>query len=233
MKVIAAAFSSVLAAAALGLPISQHGKPVTASAPGFVARRGTQLYLDGSPWRFTGVDAYELATAWGINAGCGPMVTDAQMDDLFASLRPRSAVRFWAFQGLATNSTTKQRDWRPIDRVVRAAARHGQKLIMVLSGQGGGCDDGHWKDVAWYRGGYNRAFDGDGKSIAPEPYWTYCTKLPLATVLRRQWGCGSWSANRRRSPRPWLPAIRSWRGRRCAPSSTPSAESCTGSTPGT
>ena len=104
MKVIAAAFSSVLAAAALGLPISQHGKPVTASAPGFVARRGTQLYLDGSPWRFTGVDAYELATAWGINAGCGPMVTDAHMDDLFAWLRPRSAVRFWAFQGLATNS---------------------------------------------------------------------------------------------------------------------------------
>ena len=123
-----AVLCSVLTVAALGLAPS--------TTPGFVAHRGTQLSLDGSPWRFTGVNAYELATSWGINAGCGDMVGDAQMDSLFASLRPGSAVRFWAFQGLATNYISKQRDWRPIDRVVQSAARHGQKLIMVLSGQG-------------------------------------------------------------------------------------------------
>jgi len=174
MKVILAVLWSVVTGAALGLPVSQPGKPTNTSAPpGFVAHRGRQLYLDGSPWRFTGVNAYELATSWGINAGCGDMVGDAQMEGFFASLRPGSAVRFWAFQGLATNYTTKQRDWRPIDRVVQAAGRHGQKLIMVLSGQGGGCDDGHWKETAWYNGGYRRAFDDDGKGIAPGSYWSY------------------------------------------------------------
>ena len=30
---------------------------------------GTQLYLNGSPYNFVGVDAYEAATEWGVNAG--------------------------------------------------------------------------------------------------------------------------------------------------------------------
>jgi mannan endo-1,4-beta-mannosidase len=174
MKVILALLTSVVTAAAPGVPsATPTPSPTGSAAPGFVAHQGTQFSLDGSPWRFTGVNAYELATFWGINAGCGPMLTDVQMESFFASLRPGSAVRFWAFQGLATNATTKQRDWRPIDRVVEAATRHRQKLIMALSGQGGGCDDGHWKDVAWYNGGYRRAFDDDGKGIAPAPYWSY------------------------------------------------------------
>ncbi len=43
--------------------------PVTAS--------GRYLEVGGIPTRFTGVNAYELATAWGTNAGCGGMETPA------------------------------------------------------------------------------------------------------------------------------------------------------------
>ena len=63
---------------------------------------------------FTGFNAYELATDWGTNAGCGGMATTAQIDTFFGSLRPDSLVRFWAFQGsMATNVNTGQLDWQP------------------------------------------------------------------------------------------------------------------------
>ena len=64
------------------------------------------------PTKFTGFNAYQLATDWGTNAGCGGMATPAQIDSFFASLRPNSLVRFWAFQGtIATNVHTHQLDW--------------------------------------------------------------------------------------------------------------------------
>ncbi len=41
-------------------------------------------------------------------------LSDAQLDQLFASLPPNSLVRFWAFQGtIATNVATHQLDWGP------------------------------------------------------------------------------------------------------------------------
>lgn len=149
-----------------------------AAPAGVITRSGAALMLNGAPYRFTGVNAYELATQWGINAGCGAMLTDTQMDDFFASLRPNSLVRMWAWQGsLATNVYTHQRDWRPLDRVMAAANRHGQRLILSLAGQGGGCDDGHWRDLAWYRGGYRLAYDGDGTGRTPTPYLAYVREV--------------------------------------------------------
>src|ERR1700676_3092902 len=71
---------------------------------------GTQLYLYGSPYRFGGGTAYEVATEWGMNAGCGTELSDVQLNQLFASLPPNSLVRFWAFQGtIGTNYYTHQR----------------------------------------------------------------------------------------------------------------------------
>ena len=69
---------------------------------------------------FTGFNAYQLATDWGTNAGCGGMATTAQIDAFFGSLRPNSLVRFWAFQGtMATNVHTGQLDWAtPRQRVL-------------------------------------------------------------------------------------------------------------------
>jgi hypothetical protein len=139
-----------------------------APKPGFVARSARTLTVDGQPTNFVGLNAYFLGTMWTINAGCGPQIDD--LDTFFASLPPRTLVRTWAFQSQATHRTTRNLDFRPLDRVVSAAARHDVKLIMTLSDQSGICDDGHWHDAAWYSGGYERAYNDDGRGLAPLPF---------------------------------------------------------------
>ncbi len=139
-----------------------------------MTRCGDQLCLDGSPWTFTGVNAYEAATDWGVNAGCGPELTDTQLDDLFSSLAPNDVVRFWAFQALATNYTTGQLDWAGIDRVIDTAAEYGIKVIPALTGESGTCDDNEWKDAAWYGGGYMDVHDSSAwPASTPLSYWDY------------------------------------------------------------
>jgi mannan endo-1,4-beta-mannosidase len=132
--------------------------------------------LNGQPYRFTGVNAYEAATDWDVNAGCGQMLTDQDMTNLFVnSLHSGQVVRFWAFQALATNNKTKLRDWTGIDRVINAAAAYGVNVIPALSAQTGGCDDNHWKDVSWYSGGYMNVYDdlNQWPASTPESYWQY------------------------------------------------------------
>ncbi len=148
--------------------------PITAS--------GGNLEVDGIPTKFTGVNAYELATAWGTNAGCGGMETPAQIADLFSSLKPGSIVRFWAFQGdLATDVATHQIDWAPIDQVFSLAAAHDIYLVPAITDQNGTCDGGHWQDPSWYAGGYrdvfNAATNSDGRGLTPLSYWGYMHKL--------------------------------------------------------
>ena len=143
-----------------------------------ISASGTQLYLNGSPYHFVGVNAYEAGTEWGTNAGCGADLSDDQMNQLFASLPPNSLVRFWAFQGtIATNIQTDQLDWAPIDRVFAAAAAHNQRLIVAISDQGGTCDGGHWQDPSWYDGGFKDVFNDptttDGTGHTPLSYWDY------------------------------------------------------------
>jgi hypothetical protein len=144
--------------------------PITAS--------GQNLEIGGLPVKLTGVNAYELATAWGTNTGCGGMETPAQIASLFASLAPDSIVRFWAFQGdLATDIYTHQIDWAPIDQIFYLAARYHVYLIPVITDQGGTCDGEHWQDPSWYAGGYkdvfNDATNSDGTGLTPLSYWNY------------------------------------------------------------
>jgi hypothetical protein len=157
---------------------------VAAAAPTTVRSTPTidvehgHLTLAGAPYRFVGLNAYELATSWGQNAGCGTMLGNSQLDAFFASMPPHSLVRIWAWQGsMAINDRTKQLDWGPLDRVFRAAATHHDFLLVSLSGQDGTCDDGHWKDAAWYLGGYRRAYNDDGRGLAPIPYSNYVREV--------------------------------------------------------
>jgi mannan endo-1,4-beta-mannosidase len=152
---------------------SRGFSPLPTTSP-FVQRNGTQLLLHGKPYRVVGVNAYELATQWGVNPGCGAMLDDAALDAFFTSLPPGSMVRVWGFQGsMGTNIHTHARDWGPLDRVVQAASRHGDRLLVSLGNQAGDCDDGHWKDSAWYRGGYRNLYPGDGYTIATTSYWDW------------------------------------------------------------
>jgi mannan endo-1,4-beta-mannosidase len=139
---------------------------------------GTNLYLNGSVYRFVGVDAYEIATQWGSDYGCGGEMSNVQLNQLFASLPPNSLVRFWAFQGtMAINPSTDQLNWGPIDRVFAAAAAYHQRLIPVLTDQGGTCDGDHWQDPSWYEGGFKSDFanstTSNGGGSTPLSYWTY------------------------------------------------------------
>ena len=110
---------------------------------GDIGSSGGHLVLSGQPYRFVGVNAYEIATDWGVNGSCGTMLSDYQLVQLFSSMPPNSLVRFWAWQGSAAiNITTHQIDWGPLDRVFAAAAAYHQRLIVVLAGQSGACDGG-------------------------------------------------------------------------------------------
>ena len=157
-------------AAALLVSLGLGGNAFATADPNVISRSGSTLMLHGKAYRFTGVNAYELGTYWSVNAGCGQQLSDAQLDSFFAGLRPNSVVRFWAFQAQGVNRTTKRLDFTGLDRVFLAAARHGQRLLPVLGNQGGGCDDGHWKDTAWYAGGYATRFNDDHRGLNVLPY---------------------------------------------------------------
>jgi len=143
--------------------------------PGFVSRVGSQLFLDGLPYRFVGVNAYQAATQFSINIGCGTEI--GNLDNLFGGLQRNSMVRFWAFQSQAWNKNTRSLDFGPIDRVFRAAERHGVKLVVTLGDQSGTCDSGHFHDQSWYLGGYKRAFNDNGRSDSPLSYWEWIHKI--------------------------------------------------------
>ena len=149
------------------------------SAPppsGFVSRSGTELRLGGSPYRFTGLNAYHLSTDYAINYGCGENNTAGDVDALFASLRPNSMVRVWAFQQLAWDKTRGSLAFTTIDRIVASAEKHGQKLVMTLANQWAhGCGETA-KTEWWYAGGYRQVVtDGTatGQQTNKLSYWDY------------------------------------------------------------
>jgi hypothetical protein len=152
--------------------------PVTSTVQAY----GTHLILNGSIFTFRGVNAYEAATDYGVNGGCGADLTDAQLDQLFGSLPPNSLVRISASQGsMATNVNTGQIDWGPLNRVFDAAAAYGQRLIVTIADQSGTCDNMHWEDPSWYEGGFMDVFnapsDTQGTGLTPLSYWDYMQDL--------------------------------------------------------
>jgi hypothetical protein len=174
-----------------GFVTANTASGAVSASNGYLARRGTHLVLGGAPYRVVGLDAYELASYWGSNAGCGGMVDDSALDAFFASFPPGSMVRIWGFQGsMATNPVTRQRDWTGLDRVVAAAQRHGDLLVVSLANQPGDCDDGHWKDRAWYAGGYRNVYPGNGYTIATVSYWDWVHEI--VTRYRDSTAIGMW-----------------------------------------
>ena len=123
----------------------------TTSAAAAVTATSSGLELNGQSWWPTGVNAYELATDWSVNAGCGAQV---DLDSFFGSLAPHTLVRFDAYQAMAINKNTGAFDFGPIDRVFAAAAKYHQLVLPVLTGQDGGCDNGVYKQRSWYTSGW-------------------------------------------------------------------------------
>jgi mannan endo-1,4-beta-mannosidase len=143
--------SALIAVTGLTIP-----SPATAAAVpnhGFLTRSGRQLMLDDQPYKFVGVNAFGLT-------GCDGSRTDtseAGLDAYFASLRPKSVTRTWAFEPFGLDV---------VDRVVAAAERHNQLVIFALADGANYCaDDGH--DAAFYAGGYRGDYLTWVRSVVP------------------------------------------------------------------
>ena len=125
--------------------------------------------VGASPARpFVGLNAYELATDYGVNNGCGSDI-HTSTDAFFASLPTGTVVRFWAMQpfGTASANTAKPGSltWGPLDNVFATTAKYGDKLIPVLGNQWGDCDGvneapGVQLGQAFYSGGYTSNTSG-------------------------------------------------------------------------
>jgi hypothetical protein len=149
---------------------------------------------------FVGLNAYELATDYGVNNGCGTDI-HTSTDAFFASLPTDTVVRFWAMQpfGTASDNTADPGSltWGPLDSVFAAAAKYGDKLIPVLANQWGDCDGvdeapGVQLGHAFYSGGYR-----SNTSEGPLPYWQWVKDI----VARYASSPAVYAWNRSTSPR--------------------------------
>src|ERR1700712_5067643 len=124
-SVVLAAVVVVLLAVGVVVATTNSGAPpraaaVTANRPPppqhFVSRDGTQLAVDGKPFRFVGFNSYVML-------GCGDpdeKIDPQTRDAFFAGLRPGSVVRVMMLPGVSTATT---------DAVVASAAKYGQRLV--------------------------------------------------------------------------------------------------------
>ena len=126
----------------------------TTAPTGFVTRVGTQLMLDGRPFRFTGLNIYNANSRDNCWYSMGN--DDDVLDTSLAAIGPAQNVfRSWFFQRLATRGGI--RDWSAFDHTLAVAARHGQRVIVTLADQWGACEDDSasiYKVESWYQTGY-------------------------------------------------------------------------------
>lgn len=155
-----------------GSPPAAAPAPAAATA-GYVVRAGRRLYLDGHPFRFTGINIYNAnsdgSCAYAMNEGS--ILGDA-LEALTAGPEHR-VIRAWFFQGMATRDG--RRDWSAFDHTLAVARAHGARVIAVLADQWGYCDPAGYKDAGWYENGYRR----------PDPGGTVSYRTWAAEVARR------------------------------------------------
>ena len=206
---IVVGFLTTMLAVSCAAPPSQPGGPDSAGPPiPALGVSGTSLTLDGDPWWPIGLNAYQLATDWSVNAGCG---AEVDLDTFFGRLPRPSLVRFNAYSSLAVNKHTGQLDFSAIDAVVKAAERHGQMLIAVLSNNEGSCEDGAYKDYRWYT-------DGWRTDVSPASPMTFEAWIDIAV---RRWkdspALVGWTAVGEPEPSTCRDARCDWTRRHCPP----------------
>jgi mannan endo-1,4-beta-mannosidase len=122
---------------------------------GFVTRRGTQLLLNGQPYRFSGLNIYNATntgSCWYV------MGSGARLDQALTAIGSGQRVfRAWFFQTMAT--TNGQRDWSAFDHTLAVARAHGERVIVTLANQWGDCEAANNKNESWYQRGYRTTVD--------------------------------------------------------------------------
>lgn len=94
----------------------------------FVRRDGAQLHVGGQPFYFIGANAYQLVEA--------EAFPDAKVEELFslAASLGMTVIRTWAFnyELPAGPGNYSEPQFRRLDLVVSAAAKHGLRLVLAL-----------------------------------------------------------------------------------------------------
>jgi probable HAF family extracellular repeat protein len=134
----------------------------SADSPGFITGSGTQLLLNGQPFRFTGLNIYNAnSDGWCWDA----MRSGPALDQALTAIGPgKSVMRAWFFQPLAIDKGTGLRDWSGFDHTLQVAAAHGVKVIATLTDQWGECGTNvagnGFKTDQWYIDGYKQTQPG-------------------------------------------------------------------------
>jgi hypothetical protein len=142
------------ATATAGAPAPTPTPTDTTPAAGFVTRQGTQLMLDGQPYRFAGLNIYNANST---NNCWYSMSSGSTLADSLAATGGIGAFRAWFFQNEAT--VNGARSWAAFDHTLAVARAAGVKVIPVLVNQWGQCEgwsvyaDGY-KSESWYQSGY-------------------------------------------------------------------------------
>ena len=154
---------AVLALASACFVALLAGGSAGAAPAGFVTWSGTQLELDGQPYRFSGINIYNANNA----TGCWyAMASGSTLEDSLSAISASGGpkvIRAWFFQALAT--TGGLRDWSGFDHTLSVAASRGVKVIVTLENQWRDCNGaeggaGIFKNKTWYETGYTEVDPG-------------------------------------------------------------------------
>jgi hypothetical protein len=143
------ATKAVLGAVMLCLTLLASGPPAGAQTPtsGLVTANGTQLEVNGQPWKFAG---YNIPCANSLD------LTLSQFSYYLSDIQQNSGanvVRVWFFQ-----SEGGPGNWASFDSVINALQAQGMRAIVTLTNETSTCDEPSastfYKTVGWYQTGY-------------------------------------------------------------------------------
>jgi len=150
IRVIVTATNPAGSATATSAPTVVVASAPPLPPPGFVYAEGNRLFLDGSPYRFIGLNVY-----WA--NGCSQTVSTSTLSDSLSIIHQDggNVVRAWFFQPDVTVNGV--RDWTTFDNTLQAIASQNMKVIVTLADEYGNCGDQPsttMKDINWYQTGY-------------------------------------------------------------------------------
>jgi mannan endo-1,4-beta-mannosidase len=169
-------WSGPLAALVLVLLAACSTPPPTTAAPGpdrdfprrsvdsFVDAAGRDFVVDGTPFRFVGVNIYDAAATARYSCDPSMRMSDTELESTMRTLHDRygaSVVRFWAYQ----TYTASGQDWSGTDRVIRIAKQVGMRVLPVLEDGPGYCTTkadavpkSRYADDTWFSTGYRAQY---------------------------------------------------------------------------
>ncbi len=159
--------------------LASGGKAVTfgdqtttppSSTNGYVSRSGSQLILNGKPFKFVGFNLFDAAATDFYKCGGWARYSDSELDSALGYMHDQAGVRVlrvWMYQTYTKSGT----DWTGTDKIINLAKKHDIKLIAALEDGPGYCTTGSSGAAKWqyqgdtyYTAGYKSLYGSAAKS---------------------------------------------------------------------